>query len=178
MIRKYFTKERSFWADSMTVYGLQNRVSEMSHSLMWEKGPDVNCKDLSGKTQRLFENDEDYIIVYLFTPDCENCKKETPKLVKWYNEQKAQGKSRDVYAIALESNLEDPNELSDYINKNNIPFTVVWDPTNRSIINTYYVNNTPELYVLNPDRYVVGKNLHTSQLDTMINRDIDKRLGK
>jgi len=123
-------------------------------------------------------NDEDYLIVYMFTPNCEHCMEETPKLVKWYNDQKAQGKSREVLGIALDSNVSDPNELANYISKNKIPFPVVWDKSNRSIYKTYYSNITPEIYVVNPDRIIVGKNLHTNQIDTMINRDINKRLDK
>ena len=178
MLQKYFNQDRAFWADSLTIFGLQQRASEMQNSLIWEKGPDVIAKDLAGKTHRLFDNDEDYVIVYMFAPSCEHCQEETPKLVKWYNEQKAAGKSRDVYAIALDSNVDDPNELANYIKKTNIPFPVIWDPTSRSIYKTYYVDITPEIYVLNPDRMIVGKNLKTFQIDTMINRDIDKRLGK
>ena len=177
MMQRYFTHERAFWLDSATVYSYQQPALEMENSLMWEPAPDVISKDLSGKTHRLFDNDEDYLVVYLFTPSCEHCLEETPKLVQWYNEQKAQGKSRDVYAIALESNVDDPNELANYIEKNKIPFPVIHDPTSRSIYKTYYVNITPEIYVLNPDRIIVGKNLKTFQIDTMINRDIEKRKG-
>lgn len=177
MLQKYFNQDRAFWADSLTIFGLQQRASEMQNSLIWEKGPDIVAKDLSGKTHRLFANDEEYVIVYMFAPSCEHCQEETPKLVKWYNEQKAAGKSRDVYGIALDSNVDDPNELANYIKKTNIPFPVIWDPTSRSIYKTYYVDITPEIYVLNPERRIVGKNLKTFQIDTMINRDIRNRTG-
>jgi len=40
----------------------------------------------------------------------------------------------------------------------------VYDPTNRSIFKTYYVDNTPELYLLGPDRKIVAKNLKVEQL--------------
>jgi len=178
LLQKYFTKERAFWADSLTVYGLQQRASEMQNSLIWDKGPNVISKDLNGVTHNLMANDEDYLVVYMFAPSCEHCQEETPKMVEWYHKQKKEGKSRDVYAIALDSNVDDPNELANYISKTKIPFPVVWDPTNRSIYKTYYVDITPEIYVLNPERKIVGKNLKTFQIDTMINRDIKKRLGK
>jgi len=177
LVQDYFTKERAFWADSMVIYGIQQQASEMQNSLIWHKAPNVISKDLNGVTHNLLANDEDYLIVYMFTPSCEHCIEETPKLVKWYNDQKAQGKSRDVFGIALESNLNDPDELANYISKNKITFPVIWDASNRSIYKTYYSNITPEIYVVNPDRIIVGKNLHTNQIDTMINRDINKRLG-
>ena len=140
---------------------------------MGDKGPNVIAKDLSGKTHSLMDSKKDYLIVYMFAPSCEHCQEQTPKLVKWYNEG---GKEyADVFAIALDSNLEDPNELANYIKKTNMPFTCVWDATNRSIYAKYYVDITPEIYIMNPDRTIIAKNLKVFQIDTMIDRDREKR---
>jgi hypothetical protein len=54
-------------------------------------------------------------------------------------------------------------------------FTNVNDPTNKAIYATYFVDNTPELYVLNPDRKIIGKNLKVFQIDTVIERDKEER---
>ncbi len=172
MIQKYFTKERAFWSDSLQTFALQQRASEMAQSLIGGQGPDVISKDLSGKTHRLMDMKKDYVIVYMFSPSCEHCQEQTPKLVEWYNKNKA---NVDVYAIALDTNVDDPNELANYIKKTQMPFPCVWDPTNRSIYAKYYVDITPEIYVLNPDRKIVGKNLKVFQIDTIIDRDKEKR---
>lgn len=177
MIQKYFQKDRAFWADSLEVFALQQRAGEMAQSLLGDKGPDVIAKDLQGKTHQLMASKADYLIVYMFAPSCEHCQEQTPLLVDWYNKKKAAGISRDVYAIALDSNVDDPNELSNYIAKTNMPFPCVWDPTNRSIYKKYYVDITPEIYVLDPDRKIIAKNLKVFQIDTMIDRDIEKRKG-
>jgi len=173
MIQKYFTKERAFWSDSLQTFALQQRAGEMAQSLIGGQGPDVISKDLAGKTHRLMDSKADYLIVYMFSPSCEHCQEQTPKLVKWYNENKAKGV--DVYAIALDTNVDDPNELANYINKTKMPFPCVWDPTNRSIYAKYYVDITPEIYVLNPERKIVGKNLKVFQIDTIIDRDKENR---
>ena len=173
MLQRYFTKERAFWEDPLVVNSLQQRAGEMANSLMGDKGPNVIAKDLSGKTHSLMDSKKDYLIVYMFAPSCEHCQEQTPKLVKWYNEG---GKEyADVFAIALDSNLEDPNELANYIKKTNMPFTCVWDATNRSIYAKYYVDITPEIYIMNPDRTIIAKNLKVFQIDTMIDRDREKR---
>lgn len=173
MMQKYFTHERAFWADSVEVFAYQQRASEMAQSLMGDIGPNVTSKDLQGNTHRLMDSKKDYLIVYMFAPSCEHCQEQTPKLVEWYN---TKGKSyADVYAIALDSNLEDPNELQNYINKTKMPFPCVWDSTNRSIYAKYYVDITPEIYVMNPDRRIIGKNLKVFQIDTVIDRDREKR---
>ena len=178
MIQRYFKKDRAFWADSLEVFALQQRAGEMAQSLLGDQGPDVTAKDLNGKTHQLMASKADYLIVYMFAPSCEHCQEQTPLLVDWYNKNKAEGKSRDVYAIALDSNVDDPNELANYIAKTKMPFPCVWDPTNRSIYKRYYVDITPEIYVLDPDRKIIAKNLKVFQIDTMIDRDIEKRNGK
>jgi len=173
MIQKYFTRERAFWSDSLQVFALQQRASEMAQSLIGGQGPDVISKDLQGKTHRLMDSKADYLIVYMFSPSCEHCQEQTPKLVEWYKTWKNKG--ADVYAIALDTNVDDPNELANYIKKTQMPFPCVWDPTNRSIYAKYYVDITPEIYVLSPERKIIGKNLKVFQIETIINRDKQNR---
>jgi hypothetical protein len=50
----------------------------------------------------------------------------------------------------------------------------VFDPTNRAIYAKYYVDITPELYVLNKDRIIVAKNLHAEQLEPIFEREMGK----
>lgn len=168
--REYFTRERAFWADSMEVYAIINRGREMGNSLVGQKGPNISVTGPDGTPKTLYDSKADYIVVYLYAPSCEHCMEETPKLVQWYNENKNKG--CDVYAIALDTEIP---EWKDYIAKNNMTFTNVHDPTNRSIYATYYVDVTPELYLLNKDRTIIGKNLKTFQLETVIAKDKEKR---
>ena len=172
MMQRYFTRDRAFWENPLVVDGFQKRANEMSKSFIGDPGPDVISKDLEGKTHRLLDSKQDYIVIYMFSPSCEHCQEQTPKLVNWYN---AGGKAyADVYAIAIESNLDDPNELANYIKKTNMPFTCVWDESNISIYGKYYVDLTPEIYILNPERKIIGKNLKVFQIDTIIDRDKQK----
>lgn len=166
MVGKYFTPDKAFWADSIQMLGIRTRAREMSKSLIGDIGPDVTSKDLNGKTHRLFDNDAEYLVVYMFAPSCEHCQEQSPKLVEWHNEWKDKG--RDVYAIALDT---DNQELGDYIKKTGMEFPVVWDSTNRSIYGKYYVDITPEVYVLNKERKIIGKNLKVFQINTVIDRD-------
>lgn len=167
MARNYFTRDRAFWSDSMEVYAIQNRAMEMGQSLVGQKGPNVISTNPDGEQKALYDINSDYIIVYMFNPTCEHCMEQTPKLVQWHKEWKSKGV--EVFAIGLDTNHE---EWTDYIKKNGMErFTNVYDPTNRSIYAKYYVDITPELYVLNPDRTIIGKNLKVNQIETIINRD-------
>ena len=166
VIQRYFTREKAFWADSMEIYGFQQRAGEMQGSLYGNKGPNVTSTDQFGKKQTLFDKDADYLIVYMYNPECEHCQEQTPKLVDFYNQNKNKGV--DVYAIAIDT---DDQKWKNYINKTGMTFTNVYDPSNVSIYGKYYVDHTPELYVLNKDRVIIGKNLKVNQIQTVIDRD-------
>lgn len=169
MIQNYFTKERAFWSSPAEIQGLQTRAYEMAASIIGKKGPNVTAQDHTGQMKSIYDMKAPYIIVYMYNPDCEHCQEQTPKLVKFYNEWKNKGV--DVYAIAIDT---EDQPWKDYIAKTGMTFTNVCDPTNRSIYAKYYVDQTPELYVLNPDRTIIGKNLKVNQIETIINRDKSK----
>jgi peroxiredoxin len=171
VVQKYYTYDRSFWADSAQVYALQLRAHEMAASLIGKKGPDVRANNQFGQPKSIYEIDAPYIVVYLYNPQCEHCAVETPKLVQM--EQQWRSKGFAVYAIAIDTDVQ---EWKAYLTKNGMDgFTNVYDPTNKAIYATYYVNVTPEIYVLNPDRILIGKNLKVNQIETVINRDKAQR---
>ena len=170
MIQNYFTKERAFWASSPAeIQGLQTRAYEMAASIVGKKGPNVTAKNPKGELKSLYDLKAPYLIVYMYNPDCEHCQEQTPKLVEFYKEWKNKGV--DVYAIVLDT---DQQKWEQYIAKTGMTFTNVFDPTNKAIYATYYVDQTPELYVLNPDRIIIGKNLKVNQIETIIDRDKNK----
>ncbi len=166
MIQNYFTPELAFWSDSMTVYGLQQRAGEMAQSLKGQPGPNITVNDINGTPRTLYDEKAPYLIVYLYNPTCEHCIEQTPKvrdLVKNSNGQIG------LYAIAIDT---DEKAWKNFVQQYGMSeFTNVYDPTNRAIYKTYYVDHTPELYLLNPDREIIGKNLKANQVTDVIARD-------
>ncbi len=170
MIQNYFTNERAFWADSAQVYALQLRAYEMSGSLTGQEGPDVTANGPDGKSYSISDLKDDYVIVFMWNPDCEHCIEETPKMIEFYNEWDDKGV--DIYSIAVNTEKE---KWIEAIEKYKMPWINVFDPTNRAIYGKYYVDNTPEIYVLNPERKIIGKNLNVNQITTIIDRDKAER---
>ena len=170
LVQNYFTRELAYWSDSMEVYAIQQRAGEMAQSLIGSIGPDVISTDQFGNTKSIYEKKAEYVIVYMYNPTCEHCMVQTPLLVDWYNKNK--NNNRDVFAIAIDTNED---EWKQYINEKNMTFTNVFDPTNRSIYAKYYVDVTPEIYVLNKERRIIGKNLKVNQIETVIQQDKDRK---
>ncbi len=169
MIQNHFTHEKAFWSDSLSVNSFQKRANEMAQSLLNKNAPNVISTDQFGNQQELLAKKADYLVVYMFNPECEHCQEQTPELINYYHKNKDEV---DVFAIAIQT---EEQKWRDYVKKLNFPFTTVYDPTNRSIYAKYYVDITPELYVIGPDRKIIGKNLKVFQIDTIIERDKEKR---
>ncbi|MEN0003451.1 MAG: redoxin domain-containing protein, partial [Bacteroidota bacterium] len=166
MIQKYFTYDRAFWSDSTEVYALQLRANEMAGSIIGKKAPNVEAVDVNGQMRSIDEIKAPYIVVYMYNPTCEHCMEQTPKLVSFYQEWKNKGV--EVFGIAIDT---DDKEWKDYVRKTGMTWPSVYDPTNRAIYGKYYVDITPEIYVINPERKIIAKNLKVSQIGEVIMRD-------
>ncbi|MBK9109819.1 MAG: redoxin domain-containing protein [Saprospiraceae bacterium] len=174
ILEKYFdTKEKAFWASDKDLADFKKKVFEMKSSLLNRKGPDVVSTDFYGNTRSIYEIKEDFVIVFMYDPDCDHCQKEMPLLREFYKTWKPKGV--EVFAIVL--NATD-DEWRNFINKNGVQDWInVHDPSNKSIYAKYYVDITPELYVLNKDRKIIGKNLKVEQVPFIIEQEL-KRIGK
>ncbi|MEM6397433.1 MAG: DUF5106 domain-containing protein [Bacteroidota bacterium] len=168
MIQNYFTPELAFWSDETNIQGLQQRADQMSRSLLKQQAPDIAVPDRNGNPKQLYDETAPYVAVYMYNPTCEHCIEETPK-VKALSQRRPDLK---IYAVAIDTERE---AWLKFVNDYGLSsWTNVFDPSNRSIYGTYYVDITPELYLLNPERKIIGKNLKASQVEEMITRDKNK----
>lgn len=169
IVKNYFTPELAFWATEKEIKDLQKHVSEMEASLLGRKGPDVRAMDISGQMKSIYEMTAPLIVVFMYSPDCDHCKKESPEIRRLYEKWKTKGV--DFYAIAVNTT---ESEWRAFHQKQGFTFTNVFDPTNRAIYAKYFVDITPELYLLNKDRTIVAKNLHSNQLEEVFERELKK----
>jgi len=169
MVENFFSHELAYWSDSTNIYRLHQRARQMKPSLLGSQGQDINCRNDKGGMSRLFDIKSEMIVLFLYTPECEHCQKEAPELVKIYNEWKDRGV--DVYALCI-----DPGDKrwKKFIKDNKFPWKHnVIDPENESRFRfKYNVDITPEMYVLDKNRIIVGKNLKAFQLPTIFERHL------
>ena len=169
MIDKYMTPELAFWDTPKNIEELRKKVWEMKASLMGRKGPDVVAPDINGQMKSIYEKTAPVIVVFMFSPDCEHCQKQSPEIERIYEAWKDKGV--DFYGIAVKST---DAEWKEFVKKNHFTFTNVFDPTNKAIYAKYYVDITPEIYVLDQNRTIVAKNLVAEQLETILERELRK----
>lgn len=169
MIQKYITPELAYWDNAENIEKLRKKTWEMQASLLGRKGPDVRAQDPDGVYKSIYEITAPIVVVFMFSPDCEHCQKQAPEIERIYKKWKGQGV--DFFGIGVNTKEE---EWKAFVKKQGFTFTNVFDPTNKAIYAKYFVDITPELYILNKDRIIVAKNLVAEQLETIFERELKK----
>lgn len=169
VVQNFFTDELAFWDKPENLAALRKHVWEMEASLLGKKGPDVTASDMNGQPHSIYEKTAPIIVIFMYSPDCEHCQKEAAEIEAIYRKWKDKGV--DFYGIAVNTNTEDWKQFS---KEKGFTFTNVYDPSNRAIYAKYFVDITPELYVLNKDRILIAKNLHANQLEEVFERELKK----
>lgn len=169
IVKNFFTDELAWWDTHENLEKLRKHVSEMEASLLGRKGPDVRAMDVNGEYKSIYEMTAPIVVIFMYSPDCEHCQKESPEIERLYKKWKDKG--IDIFGIAISTT---DTEWKEFVKKNGFTFTNVYDPTNRAIYAKYFVDITPELYVLNKDRTIVAKNLKSEQLETIFERELRK----
>jgi peroxiredoxin len=170
LIEKYWTYDQAFWSEKYEVDRLRAQVKQMKPSLLGNIGQNVTGVNENGQTVNLYDIKTPYTVLYIFSYDCENCQKETPKLMSFYNEWKSKGV--DVFSICIDGDRE---KWKEYLKKNNMTFRNMFDPKNETNFRLkYYVDVTPEIYVLNSDKKIIASNISSTLIPEIIQKDMAK----
>ena len=160
MIDKYWTKELAWWSNDEEIKGLRGEISLMKPSLIGKIGQDIVTENEKGETVSLYGLNSPIKVLFIYSYECEHCQKETPDMVRVYN----QWKSRGVEVFALSTD-KDKSKWLDFVRQNNMNFTNGFDPDRSSRYERkYHIDITPELYVLDKNNKIIASNLSPNQL--------------
>ena len=133
MVQNFFTKDRAFWSSDGEIRQLQYDAAIRKKCLPGNKAPNLVAKTSTGEIFDLYKETKPYKVMYFYSITCENCRKETPKLVKFYNEWKNKG----VQVVAVSIDDDEPG-WKNYVAKNNMNWINIFDPDYESNYNTNY----------------------------------------
>ncbi|MEL7118329.1 MAG: redoxin domain-containing protein [Bacteroidota bacterium] len=155
MVDNYLNEKRAFWADSTQVYAWQLRAGYRAKSLIGKKGQNIEAKDPQGNTKALYDIQTPYVAIFFYHAECDHCQETAPKLAKVHQEWKDRG--LEVYAVSMDT---PEKEWKEFLVKYKMEDMVnVSDEDNFDIYSNYYVLGTPYVYLLNPNRTIIGKNI-------------------
>lgn len=170
LVDKYFTPERAFWTDSNEITKIRRTALDMKPSLLGMTGQDIRAKDTALVYRSLYELNAPYLVVFIYTYECDHCKEAAPKMARLYNELKPKGV--EFFGLCTGADM---GEFKKFIRRYRLPFHNVYDPNYESkYYLKYHIDITPEIYVIDKNRKIIAKDLQPEQIGVIIERDMKK----
>ena len=168
MVKNFFTEDLAFWSPKHEIDRLQLDADIRDVSMIGRKAQNIEVKDPDNNNISLHDINADYTVLYIYNTQCENCQKETPKVLDFYR----QWKNRGVEVFALSTD-EDPMMWQSYIRTYQLDWINGIDFDNSSEYTfKYHIDVTPEIYVLNRNKEIIAKDLQAFQIPIVIEQDL------
>ncbi len=175
--KNYYLNGKMVWPNKIGFVALQLYVEFNENSLLGMYAPPLLLNDPNGSTISLYDIESEYTLVYFFDDKCSVCKKELPKLKEIVKNYKSLGLK--VYAVYTESDKDNftefiKKEFSDTTLSSNWVFT--WDPLLESNFQKLYnVMKTPQMFLLDKRKKIIGRNLNDQALDQLLKSETDAK---
>jgi peroxiredoxin len=169
MANNYYKNiEQAWWVTDEQLKKIQERSKTLEPLLLGKKIPNLALTDTTGKVQVLHQVKGEYTVLYFWDHGCSHCKKETPKLVEYYNKVKDKGVA--VYAVETETDI---NEWKKYVKENKLSFTNVQDTYHQTGFKKIFdIYSTPVIYLLDKDKKIIGKRIDVENLEIILNKKL------
>ena len=168
MVQTYYQTNQAYWANPTVVENLNKRAKKLDAILIGRSAPNMMMLDTNMMPQSLLSVKAKYTVVFFWDPECGHCKVESPKLKKFYDDNKAKY-DLEVFAVCSDTNMV---KMKEYIKKNNFNWINVNGP--RSVTPNYHdvydIYSTPVIYLLDDKKIILAKRLLVDQLEKFIER--------
>ena len=109
------------------------------------------------------------IVLFIYSTECDHCKEASPEIEKLNKQWKGTGKV-GFFGICID---KDKDEFRRFAESYGFSFPNVYDPQYKSqYYLKYHMDITPEIYILDQNRIIVGKNLQPEQVNEIIERHL------
>lgn len=161
IIKKYVTPEKAFWATEYEIKYVQTDADIRYSSQIGNEAKDFEVSTDKGQAMKLLSLKSKYIVLFIYSTECEHCQEAAPKLVAKLNELKSLG----VEVMALCNDQSKPQWLKFIADNKMAGLHNTIDIGNKSKYDfKYHVDITPELYLIDSERKIVAKDLSVEQL--------------
>lgn len=159
------------WMDKDDLAKIKEKSDGLSTELIGNPARDFAFDTKDRGRIKLTDVQSPITILYFWDSTCGHCKKETPRLKKFYEEYKDKGV--EVVAITLENEFTSWNK---YIDENELTWINGYesDFERPNFLWYYYIPSTPKKLVLDKDKKIIAKNL---DVETTLRTFIDDYLA-
>ncbi len=156
--------------DSLTIKSIAQKVKIIKPLLVGKTMPALSMSDTLQIPRTLADVKANYTVVVFYDPECVHCRQSTPALKAFYDKNKSRGVQ--IYAAAI---AHSPEQWRKYIQEFGVQNWIhVYDYSFRiDFKNDFDVVTTPQIYVLDKDKKIVGRRIPAEQLEAFI--DFEER---
>ncbi len=184
---KYYINE-AWWSDEKFLKDLKERVEILKPLLIDQPAPDVKLRVIpaehfkqaandtalksyphAGNFMNISDVDAEFTVLLFWEATCSHCKKVVPKMYELYqNELKEQG--IEVVAVSTLFGEDGKRKWVDFVNKHQLyDWINGWNPYDYEFKVTYDIRSTPQIYVLNKQKQIIGKKLGPENIMELVN---------
>lgn len=174
LVENYYMKGDATWLSQGTLQKYIDKAKSIAPNVIGNIAPELKMQDLSGKEHSLHDFKAKYTLLVFWSPDCGHCQEEIPKVDSMY---KAVLKKKGVKIYAVNVDREDTTRWKDVIKKSGglEDWLHVYDPERKSNYKSQYdVYGTPRIYLLDERKIIIGKQLDSKSISTVIEIEEEK----
>jgi thiol-disulfide isomerase/thioredoxin len=165
IMEKYYTPENAPWDDRGKILNLQGELPYMKASALGATGADLTYINVNGVSESIYGLNAKATVVFLYSYSCDHCRQQTPMLVKLLEQWKDKG--LQVYAICIDPDAVKWKEFIQTMGTQ--AFHNFQDGAFLGgNVKKYWVDITPEVYVLDASHKIVARDLRPDQLDPIL----------
>ena len=171
LAQQFYRPDYADWVSKNDLAQIREKAEGLATELIGNPAPNFAFDTKDHGRIKLTDVESPITILYFWDSTCGHCRKETPRLKKFYEEYKDQGV--EVVTITLE------NEFSDwekYISEQELTWINGYesDFERPNFLWYYYIPTTPKKLVLDKDKNIIAKNL---DVETTLRTFIDDYLA-
>jgi thiol-disulfide isomerase/thioredoxin len=165
---QYFASGKmDFWVTPKIKQNFKEHADKIRSCMIGRVGANLIMQDQNLQPKSMYDIKAKYTILFIFNPDCGHCREETPKLVEFYNKDKAKY-NLEVFAVSTDTSMK---KLRDFIKEFKTPWITVDGP--RSYVKEhfsklYHSDTTPTIFILDDKKKIIAKKLPVKQLDDFL----------
>jgi len=164
----YYLNGKVPWPDSRYLKLLKAKIDAIRPTLLGNIAPNIELNSLEGKIFKISDIQSEFLVVYFWSPDCSDCRTETPELFKVYEKYKNNGlKIIAIYAHA------DKEMWNAYLKDKKFDWINAYDPLLKSdFTKLYCIKSIPKLFLLDKDKKIISKDINVSLLEVLLKTKI------
>jgi thiol-disulfide isomerase/thioredoxin len=180
----YFLTGKADWLSDKDRQSVSDFVEHNRYSLIGMQAKDLKLESLNGQTESLYDIRSPFLALLFYSPSCGHCKKEVPEIYKIYEKYRDRG--LQVYAVYDQYKRE---EWEKFVAEQRFDWLNVWDgyetvdaegkPITYSVgskFREYYnVYTTPQVYLLDKDKKIIGRRLNAEVLDRILQQALGEK---